>query len=881
MSAGTPMRAARRWRAWPAGLMLALALVLVFALAAAPVAPALTPAVRNGSGQRGPALTERRLLTGAVVIRRTRYGIPHIAATSYAGAGEGYGYAFAQDNLCTIAEDYVTVDAQRSRFFGPEGSYEQRGNGVSVNNLDSDFFYQQIIDSGVIGKLLAQPYPFGPKPGVRQLVAGYVRGYDRYLRSVGGSAGVPDPRCRGKAWVRPITAQDVWRRFYQLIELASGDVVIGGIAEAAPPTPGVPVPTGPVPVPPLPGPVPPLPNPVPPALRSHTARRAPALSPEQVARLLARRLPAGGIGAIGSNAVAVGRAGTRDHRHGLLLGNPHFPWIGTERFYQAQLDIPHQMDVEGASLFGVPLVLIGHTATVAWSHTVSTAFRFTPFQLTLVPGEPTTYLYDGQPEKMTSRTVTIQVRQADGSLKPQSRTLYSSRFGPIFNSLEGVPLSWTPTTAYALGDANADNFRVFNTFFDFDHARSAPQMLNILNRYEGIPWVNTIAADRQGNALYADIGAVPNVTNAKAQRCDTALGQATFSLLGLPVLDGSRSACAWGTDSDAIEPGLFGPSHLPHLFRSDYVTNSNDSYWLSNPHQPLTGFARIIGDENTARTLRTRIGLIMTQARVDGSDHLGPAGFTVGDMQSMVFSDRQYAGELTRDALVSMCRSLPGGMAPTDSGPPVPVGSACDILAHWDLHENLGSHGAVLFRRFWDHADAQAAPGAGTSPFATPFSSSDPVHTPNTLNTNSPVVRAALGDAIQDLDGAHIPLDATPGDIQYVMAGGRRIPIHGGPGDPNGDFNAIYSDFTPGQGFGPIYTGSSFVQVISWNHGTCPIGGSILTYSESENPASPHHTDQTALFSRKRWVPDTFCAGAVLRRTVSTKVLVPFRGAPR
>jgi acyl-homoserine-lactone acylase len=42
------------------------------------------------------------------------------------------------------------------------------------------------------------------------------------------------------------------------------------------------------------------------------------------------------------------------------------------------------------------------------------------------------------------------------------------------------------------------------------------------------------------------------------------------------------------------------------------VTNSNDSYWLSNPHQPLTGFARIIGDEGTARTLRTRIGLIMT-----------------------------------------------------------------------------------------------------------------------------------------------------------------------------------------------------------------------------------------------------------------------------
>src|SRR5207247_6621079 len=98
---------------------------------------------------------------------------------------------------------------------------------------------------------------------------------------------------------------------------------------------------------------------------------------------------------MGSNAVAIGSAGTRDHR-GLLLGNPHFPWIGPERFYQAQLTFPGKINVTGASLYGVPLILIGHNASVAWSHTVSTAFRFTPFQLALVPGHPTEYLQDGK-----------------------------------------------------------------------------------------------------------------------------------------------------------------------------------------------------------------------------------------------------------------------------------------------------------------------------------------------------------------------------------------------------------------------------------------------------------------------------------------------------
>src|SRR3546814_19776864 len=45
---------------------------------------------------------------------------------------------------------------------------------------------------------------------------------------------------------------------------------------------------------------------------------------------------------------------------------------------------------------------------------------------------------------------------------------------------------------------------------------------------------------------------------------------------GLPVLDGSRSACEWGTDADAPAPGIFGPSNLPTLDRDDYVGNFND-----------------------------------------------------------------------------------------------------------------------------------------------------------------------------------------------------------------------------------------------------------------------------------------------------------------
>jgi acyl-homoserine-lactone acylase len=806
--------------------------IVSVACAIAAVAPLSGVALSSASARRHPA--GRQLAAKGPIykatIRRTEGGIPHITARNWGGLGYGYGYSFAQDNICVMAEDYVTVDAERSRFFGPTGSYPQRGNGVTANNLNSDLFFQQIIDSHVIDELLAKTPPLGPEQEVRDLVRGYVAGYNRYLSDVGGSGGVPDSSCRGMPWVRPISEADAWRRFYQLTELASADVVINGIAEAAPPPAAAPA--------------------------AASASKA-SFDPQATARALASRLP---IKAAGSNAVAIGAAGTRDKKHGLLLGNPHFPWVGPERFYQAELTIPGQLQVEGASLYGVPLILIGHTQNMAWSHTVSTAFRFTPFQLTLVPGKPTEYIVDTTPVAMTSRSVTVQSLEG-GSLKPVTRTLYSSRYGPIFNSLEGIPLPWTNVEAFALGDANATNFRVFNHFADTDRAQSTEQELAILEKYEGIPWVNTIVSDRTGHALYADIGTIPNVSNAKVKECNTAVGEGTFKLVGLPVLDGSKSACNWATDSDSAVPGIFGPSHLPHLLRSDYVTNSNNSYWLSNPKQPLTGFARIIGDEETERSLRTRIGLIMTEEQIQKH-----GGFTREDMQNMVFGDRQYGGELVRDEAVSMCRAFPGGMAPTEKGS-VAVGEACNILAAWDLHENLTSRGDILFRRFWEHALAVTG-----GPWKNKFSASDPVHTPNGLETSNPLVQRAFGEAITDLNSAGIPLNADPGEVQYVMRHGKRIPLHGGPGDPDGEFNALGVGFTE-HGFGENDFGSSYVQVVTWSKKRCPDAATILTYSLSSNPESQFAGDQTELFSKKQWQTERFCTSDVRAHTISTTVL--------
>jgi acyl-homoserine-lactone acylase len=831
----------RRWRAFAMGTGAACILAVG--------APTSATSIATAPGVSEPSYR--------ATIVRTTYGIPHITASNFGSLGYGYGFAIASDDLCTLANGYLTVEGQRSRYFG------QR------RNLDSDIFWQSVIDRRVIPRLLAvRTGPGAVRPQLRELIAGYVAGYNGYLASVGGSAGIPDPTCRGQAWVKPITTLDAYLLIYQAIDMSGTAGDIDGVTQAQPPSAAQ-------------------------AAAPAAAGRAAAGLPVTSAALSARvasveRLrpgtdrmpsvlelralgarPAAGSqpGGEGSNAIAIGSAGNRDGQPGILLGNPHFPWAGVDRFYEVQLTIPGTMNVEGATLYGVPLVVIGFTATMAWSQTVSTAWTITPYQLSLVPGQPTQYVYGGQPVAMTSQTVTVQTASADGTLTPVSRTLWYTRYGPVTNALEGTQLPWTNQTAFALADANAGNLRFLNHYLATDEAESVQAELTALRTYEGLPWVNTIAADSSGHALYADIQAVPHVTDAEAQLCDTALGQVSFQQDGLPVLDGSRTACAWGSDADSAITGIFGPAEEPSLMSRDFVENSNDSYWLANPTDPLTGFPRIIGPTGTDVGLRTRSALTMVQQRIAGTDGLGPPGFTFQDMQNLMFSDIQYGASLVKPQLVAMCRAFPGRLAPMSTGT-IDVGDSCSVLAAWDGRENPASVGAVLFRDFWERALSVSG-----GPWLHPFDPAQPVTTPYGLDTASSAVQQAFGDALADLSAAHLPYNVALGTVQYTVRNGAQIPLPGGPADPDGEFNAIYENVVQQPGVGPDI-GSSYIQDVTWKpDGRCPEAATLLTYSESANPDSPYYDDQTLLFSHREWATAFFCADQVAAHAMSTTVV--------
>lgn len=774
-----------------------------------------------------------------VEVTRTTFGIPHVKARDFGSMGYGYGYSFAEDNLCVFQEDLVTIRGERAKNFGRDGTYTIHPNDNTSGNVDSDFFWRLQATDDIVARLKEKALP-----QLREGTQGFVDGWNRYIRELkaGGFPG-RHAACRDAAWVAPITEADMYRRYYRLAIIASSSALVTEVATAQPPG----------------------------ASPAAARAKAAVAEPTDAQKIAALRSDPGGLGffinkdrPFGSNMYAFGKDATSSGEP-IVYGNPHFPWVGTERLYVSHLTIPGELDIMGSSLYGVPVILIGFNDHVAWSHTVSTAQRFTFYELTMNPLNPTQYLYDGQFRDLQQQPIDVEIQEADGSITTETRTLYRSHYGPmlVLKAL-GVPvLGWNNLKAYTLRDANAENDRLINQFAKWNQAGSLVEFKNLQKTILGVPWVNTVASGPGGRAYYADITVVPHVTDAKVASCAGLLNSVVQLLMpGLPVLDGSRSACEWGTDADAPAPGIFGPGNLPSIERDDFVTNCNDSYWLTNPAQPLTGYARIIGDENAERSLRTRLCTLQAQRRLAGTDGLPGNKFDLASLQQVALSSQIYSAELERsNVLNALCTGATGNVA-----------TACSVLSSWDGKANLDSRGAHIWREFWRKANA-ALLGLPLDPidlaklrWTVPFSAGDPVNTPRGMNLLLPTVAAAFTEAVNEIAGLGIPLDASIGELQHPAFSDPSIPIFGGEGH-EGAFTIVSTGPIKAGGYGIDY-GNSYLQTVTWNDDGV-VADALLTYSQSTDPANPHFTDFTREYSAKRWHHMPFKAADVEAQKIS------------
>lgn len=760
----------------------------------------------------------------------TEYGIPHVVAQDWGSLGYGIGNAFAQQNFCPYMRDVVRANGQSAELLGDDG------------DLAFDFVMKLYNTDEALERVKAQMSARG-----LALFRGYAAGISRYLADTGvDNLAEGDEGCRGEAWVRPITLDDTLKSGHKTILRASADPFHNELVAAAPP--------------------------------QDQLARAATVSQEQMAAMLAefKALDPGQVRdklglvpaeLMGSNAYGIGRDASGINS-GVLYGNPHFPWNGVNRFFMAHYTIPGEYDVMGAGLFGIPLANIGFNKDTAWSHTVSTARRFSLHELRINPDNPLEYFFDD--ELVELEPVTVAAVDGDGATV--EHTFYMSQFGPIAD-LGGVStfLGGWPTfneTIFAFNDANKENLRGLENWINFGQAKNMDDILEATKTI-GIPWVNTIAADRHGEGLYSDISVVPHATQALINSCVRPPFGPTILALGggIVSLDGSDSNCQLGNDEDA-PPNLLGYDSLPRLRTMEYGANANDSYWLPNPRHLLTGFTRAIGEEEYEQSIRTRLAFVQAEQRLAGTDGLEGAGFTNQHARDILTSARNHAAELVNDDVVVICKAVDDWTAYDVSN--AVMTQACNILDAWDTRHTVDSVGGHIFTEFWRVARRL------DNLWAVPFDPTDPFNTPNTLNTVDAAlvesVQDALATAVKVLQDNNIALDLPWGEVQFIEKNGERIPLPGGSGGML--FSVISANLVAGEGYSDVSAGNSYIHAVSWDESDCPDANAILTYSQSTDPASPHYADATKLYSQSGWIDMPFCesdrdAQEIRRETIS------------
>jgi len=736
-----------------------------------------------------------------VDIRWTSYGIPHVLSDGYGGIGYGMGYAHARDHVCTLADQIVKVRSERSKYFGV---------GEGDANLDSDFGW---LGLGVFEQ--AEDGFLTLPQDLQEGIVGYAAGYNLYLDEV-GSGGLPEA-CRGADWVKPVTHIDLLAYYLHLGQFGSGYALVSEVGNAAPP--------------------------------SRRSRQPP---PPLDRLAYFENPPIGSNGwAIGSDKSATGR--------GMVLSNTHFPAEGERQWWESHLTIPGELNVYGASLIGVPLVNIGFNERVAWTHTVSNTPRFIVYQLELDPADPTRYLFDGAYEEMTRRTYSVDVRQTDGSTTPVERTLYRSRWGPIFNA---PVIGWTPLNAYTWRDVNDNNLNLSATWAAMNRAGTLEEFEAAHRDYQGIPWVHTLMADDQGQALYLDSAATPNLS-AEAETAYEAYAESDviaglFADFGVIVVQGSDPVNTWVADERAKVPGAVPYEDCPRLLRQDFVNNSNDNHWLANPSEPLTGFPLLYGETGTPRTPRTRMNNRML---------LEQEIFDLDTLESTALSGRSLVADDLLAQVVERCTGVTDVTVELDNVfQTVDVSEACAVLASWDGRSAVDSVGAHVWRELIgsEILDLGDLFDQGRL-YADAFVDTDPIYTPRLLATGDEVMEA-LAAGVYRLQQAGIAMDAPLGEIQFRRKD-TDIPTLGGPylegvisvaSWEEGANTTLLPKVAQSTVINPstaltdegylVNAGNSWVMAMTFTD-EGPSARAVLVYSQSEDPASAHYRDQSDLYA--------------------------------
>jgi penicillin amidase len=195
----------------------------------------------------------------------------------------------------------------------------------------------------------------------------------------------------------------------------------------------------------------------------------------------------------GSNAWVVAGQLTASGKP-ILANDPHLDWSLPATWYQVHLKAPG-LNVTGVSLPGLPCVIVGHNARIAWGVT-NLGFDVQDLYIEKIDPQTGRYLFRGQVEQARAESEWIRVKNR----RPQEVRQWVTRHGPVTISENGryFALRWAA--------AEPDGFAF--PFLDLNRAGNWSDFTAALARYPG-PGQNFVYADVDGNIGYQATGRLP------------------------------------------------------------------------------------------------------------------------------------------------------------------------------------------------------------------------------------------------------------------------------------------------------------------------------------------------------------------------------------
>lgn len=202
----------------------------------------------------------------------------------------------------------------------------------------------------------------------------------------------------------------------------------------------------------------------------------------------------------GSNAFAFNAHRTVDSSTYLCI-DPHLPLKGDLTVTEAHMVSNEGMNMMGALAPGGVSVLLGTNENLGWAHTWNGLDLVDVYKLDMHPEDDLRYKFDGEWHTLAKRPVKLKVNIWWFINIPVKRTTYWSKYGPTFKSDDGE--------FYSLRYAANQNINYAEQWYRMGKASNLDEFKDAMSM-RAVPRFNTVYADDQDNIFLIGYGSIPD-----------------------------------------------------------------------------------------------------------------------------------------------------------------------------------------------------------------------------------------------------------------------------------------------------------------------------------------------------------------------------------